>query len=57
MKYQSKSFSVPASGDRKECESHWWDKRGRCVFCGVRISEDEALALTWAKIKWENPFD
>ena len=34
MKYQSKSFSVPV-GQRKECESHWWDVRNKCVFCGV----------------------
>lgn len=33
MKYQSKSFSVPV-GQRKECESHWWDRRNYCVFCG-----------------------
>ena len=35
MKYQNKSFSVPAVGERKECEHGWYTKKGQCVFCGA----------------------
>lgn len=38
MKYQSKSFTVPAGGKRdpETCDHEWLDPRGNCVQCGEK---------------------
>lgn len=53
MKYQNKSFSVPTAS-REECQSHWKDRRGFCVFCGAKMPskmtrelDAQILGITW----------
>lgn len=59
MLYQKKRFSVPASSERKDCKEHWWDRRGYCVFCGVRCEGFHATVLDalseLARPDWDNP--
>lgn len=40
--YQKKSFTVPASGERKgECIHAWLDPKGACVLCGEIPTSEE----------------
>lgn len=44
MKYQQKSFTVPAVEKPPEkCEHGWLDVRSRCVFCGVTVWEFDVI--------------
>jgi hypothetical protein len=51
VKYTAKSFTLPASGQRKDpCVHSWLDAKGRCVLCGVTIG---LVERDWTKLEME----